>query len=276
MSGRKGVRTTPRASQAQRRTTRASARGDRVSRYDLYEWCAQDPLRDALLLGSIHGCEPHILGEDFAGTGAISRAWVSAMPRGRAIAVDRDASPLARCEGTPGVTVHAADVMNVRDRADVIAVMNFSICEWQDRRTLVAYLRHARSRLRPGGALVASLFGGDDAMRSGRFRQAVQTPAGAVMYEWEQRSADVTTGRIVCAMHFKIGRSAWMRDAFIYDWRLWSIAELREAMSDAGFTATDVYDHGEHAIDAQGALHARRVVDGALGPSYQVLVAGRK
>ncbi len=265
-----------RAKSSATKAQRSSAADDRISRHDLYEWCAQDPLRDAMLLHSIHGGAPRILGEDFAGTGAISRAWVGAIPQRRAIAVDRDAEPLARCEGTPGITTHTADVVDVRDRADVIAVMNFSICEWHDRRSLVAYLRHARSRLRPVGVLVASLFGGEDAMHTGRYQQDVQTPAGTVMYEWEQRTADVTTGRIVCAMHFKIGRSAWVRDAFVYDWRLWSIAELREAMVDAGFTATEVYDHGEHAIDAEGALHARRVVDGALGASYQVLVAARR
>lgn len=271
MTGRTGRRTgtkdTPRR--------KPDVRREGVSRYDLYEWCAQDPARDALLLRSIHGGAPKVLGEDFAGTGALSRTWVRVVG-GLAVAADRDAEPLARCKGVAGVMVRMANVMAVDDKADMIAVMNFSICEWHDRRSLVAYLKHARSRLRRGGVFVASVFGGEDAMRVGRYRREVVTPCGTVTYEWEQRSADVTTGRIVCAMHFRMGRAAWMRDAFMYDWRLWSIAELREAMGDAGFAATEVYDHGEHAIDADGAIHARRVMDGRLGDSYQVLVAGRR
>jgi hypothetical protein len=31
------------------------------------------------------------------------------------------------------------------------------------------------------------------------------------------------------------------RDAFRYDWRLWHLPELREAMTDAGFAATKVW-----------------------------------
>ena len=29
-----------------------------------------------------------------------------------------------------------------------------------------------------------------------------------------------------------------------YDWRLWTVLEVREALSDAGFTATEVYWEG--------------------------------
>jgi hypothetical protein len=234
-------------------------------------------MRDAMLLHAIHGGPARILGEDFAGTAAISRAWVALVAGGRATAVDNDAEPMARCAGVVGVESRVADVMQVRTRADVIAVMNFSICEWHDRVSLVRYLRHARTRLSAGGVFIASLFGGADAFVTGRYQQSLEGPGGQpITYEWEQRSADAATGRVVCAMHFRVGRRPWMRDAFVYDWRLWSIAELRDAMGDAGFRATDVYDHAEHAIDADGTLHPRHITDGGLPESYQVLVAGRR
>lgn len=252
------------------------ARESGISRFDLYEACAQDPARDARLVASIHGGAPRILGEDFAGTGAISRAWVEQVRQGRAIAVDIDAEPLARLSGVRGVTARVADVMAVRARADVIAVMNFSICQWHERESLVRYLRHARSRLRPGGVFVASLFGGADTALAGRYRQSAQLPDGRrVTYEWEQRGLVPATGRIACAMHFRVGRSPWLRDAFVYDWRLWSIVEVRDAMRDAGFARTEVFDHGQHALDVEGGIHACPLDEDVDPASFQALVVGR-
>ena len=41
---------------------------------DLYEVCVQSPTHVVDLLRAIHGGEPTRLGEDFAGSGAVSRA----------------------------------------------------------------------------------------------------------------------------------------------------------------------------------------------------------
>ena len=36
-----------------------------------------------------------------------------------------------------------------------------------------------------------------------------------------------------------------MRRAFEYDWRMWTIPEIRECMEDAGFKSTYVYWEGD-------------------------------
>jgi len=61
---------------------------------------------------------------------------------------------------------------------------------------------------------------------------------------WEQREFDPCTARAVNAMHFRVERDGEivqsLEDAFVYSWRLWSVPELRDAMTEAGFTATEV------------------------------------
>jgi hypothetical protein len=251
-------------------------------RFDLYERCAQAPDRDVRLLQAIHGESPRILGEDFSGTAALSRAWVGLIESGRAVAVDRDPEPLRRASGVPRVRTLCADVRSARSRADLIAVLNFSIGELHDRADLVRYLAHARSRLTPRGVLICDMYGGDDAYTTGEIIEQLRLSAGRrVEYTWEQRHADPLTGMVVNAMHFRVtqrGRPpVILRDAFIYHWRLWSVPELRDAMREAGFRQTEVYHRVEHALDERGRAHLHPLPpDGDLESAFIVLVAARR
>jgi hypothetical protein len=63
----------------------------------------------------------------------------------------------------------------------------------------------------------------------------------------------------------------------VYRWRLWSIAELREMMIDAGFAKVEVYAQMGEAIDDGGRLHVRPVESGEdLEEDYVVYIVGRK
>lgn len=56
-------------------------------------------------------------------------------------------------------------------------------------------------------------------------------------------------------MHFKPRGRGKTRDVFTYDWRLWTIAETRDLLAEAGFRRTSVYwqgDDGRFARDQNG------------------------
>lgn len=250
-----------------------------MDRFDLYTLCAQAPDRDAALLRAIHGSQPGVLGEDFSGAAALARAWCAA--GGEAVAVDHDPAVIQRIAPTPGLTTRCASVLDATDRADVIAATNFGVCEMTSRDGLLAYLRVARARLRPEGCLACDLYGGSEASMTGSYEQTIELPDSTrIDYTWQQVRVDPTTGRVRNAMHFVVvapdGTVERHPNAFVYDWRLWSIAELRDAMADAGFGRTEVYDRAAHAIDEAGAVHVRPIEDGwTLEDNYQVLVVGR-
>lgn len=257
--------------------------GAGLDRFALYELCAQAPTRDARVLAAIHGGPARVLGEDFCGTAALSRAWADLDPRNRAVAVDHDAATLARAASHRRVGLIRADVMEVREPADVIAVLNFSIGELHRRAGLVRYLAHARARLRKRGAFVCDIYGGADSHLTGTVEQRVTGPGRErITYFWEQRTADPFTGRVVNAMHFAVrpargGRARRIDDAFVYDWRLWSVPELREAMAEAGFASTSVYSRVPDAVDTDGGFHMLPIDDAAeIGDSFSVYVVGRR
>lgn len=283
-----------------------------LTKYDLYELCAQAPGRDARFLRAIHGGTPapRVLGEDFSGGGAIAKEWVRLFADSRAVAVDMDPEPLERLRGVKGITVVCDDVRKATNKVDLIADLNFSICEIHARRDLVAYLRHARSRLKRHGVFVCDIYGGSDSFYTGVITERKTGPRGEkIVYEWEQRHADATTGRVVNAMHFRVTPAATalrnvegtkkakssatsgvrgpagtekrepryvMRDAFVYHWRLWSVPELREAMSEAGFGTTEVYPRFADAVDGEGNFYVSPITDPAeLGDSFSVYVVAR-
>ena len=134
-----------------------------LSRHDLYELCVQSPAHLVPLIRAIPGDAPMILGEDFAGTAALSHAWVRQVGDAAAIAVDSDAETLAYHGDHPRITRHVADVRSVAAASDVIFVGNFSIGYHHTRADLVEYLSHARKRLNPGGVFICDTYGGETA-----------------------------------------------------------------------------------------------------------------
>lgn len=261
-----------------------AARRRAPDRYDLYELAVTAPIPTARFLRAVHSRNPRTLREDFSGSGALCRGWVQVVPDGRAIAVDTDAEPLARLKGQASIKAVRKDVLKATDKADVIAATNFPVGYWHTRDKLVAYLRHARACLNPRGVFVCDTYGGSDAFTAPHETSTtLRTEDGVrVKYTFEQISADAVTGRVLDALHFHIPaqpgiKARTIRDAFVYDWRLWSIPELTDAMLEAGFKAVEVYDRLGDAIDQDGNAYVRPLTaDDRLDDNYVVYVAARK
>lgn len=233
-----------------------------MNKHDLYELAVQSPAMEAAFLRAAHGADPLILSDEFCGAAAIARAWALYSPRHHAFAVDRDAAPLAQArlrmsehpDSVARIKLIEADVREVHDQADVLAAFNFALCEFHERAALVSYLRHARSRLRGRGVFAADLYGGSDAFVPGETHVEIETPDGDILYTWEQREANPLTARVTNAIHFRLPDGSELQEAFRYDWRLWSPAELADALHEAGFASIEIYDRYGDAMDERGDL----------------------
>ena len=223
---------------------------------------------EALFLDAVHGDNPRTLGEDFCGPGAVARAWLQLTDDRHAVCVDLDDEPLSYMrhriaeelppDAQARLTIRQTDVRTCDDAADVIAALNFGICELHARADLLAYLRAAHNRLSAHrGVLVVDLYAGPSAFVPGATDVEIDTESGTVTYTWEQVTADPLTGRVTNHIHFALPDGRTIRDAFVYDWRLWSIPEIREAMIESGFASTDVYTSYGDAMDGDGNLLVR-------------------
>jgi len=232
--------------------SRAQSQAEQVDLYDLYEAAVQDPEGDVALLQRMYrtyyDCDPHLLREDFCGTAALCCAWVKADAANRAYGIDIDRHPLswARKKSFPKlgpelashVTLLEGDVREVKHEAvDVTVGFNFSYFIFSERADLLAYFRHAYETLSPRGLFVVDLYGGADSQRTmTETRDHVDFD-----YVWDQDLFDPINNRAVNYIHFEFSDGSRIERAFHYDWRLWSIPEVRDALHEVGFSRTETY-----------------------------------
>ena len=84
-------------------------------------------------------------------------------------------------------------------------------------------------------------FGGPDASDLTKEK----TKIDGFTYIWEQAEFEPVTRRILCHIHFKFPDGSKIKRAFTYDWRLWTLPELRELLIEAGFARVRVYWEGD-------------------------------
>jgi len=270
-----------------RRTTRprrAPVRG-RLDRHALYEVAVQGVDWDLDFLERVWrhrnpGREPRLFREDFCSTAALATAWAQRGRERHAWGVDLDPEPLAWArthrlpfvrEAASRVTLVRGDVRVPRKPAvDVACALNFSWWVFHERADLVRYLRAARAGLKPGGVLVLNLFGGTKAectLSERTRKRAENAPDGSMLpaftYVWEHTSYDAVARRLVAHIHFELRDGRRLPRAFTYDWRMYTLPELRDAMLEAGYRDVEVWSEGwdARAKRGNGTLYRRTKLD---------------
>ncbi|MCG6896466.1 MAG: class I SAM-dependent methyltransferase [Thiocapsa sp.] len=233
---------------------------DRADRHHLYQLSVQNPWTEVDFVDRIYrllrGRTATRLQEDFCGTAAVCCEWVRRRKRNRAWGVDLDPQVLEwgrrhnlaalNADQQTRVALTQGDVRAVETATpDILLAMNFSYWLLRDRRSLRGYFTHARQTLAENGIFFLDAFGGYDAFRLLTEERRIRDPDGTTFtYAWEQAAYEPITGRLVCHIHFRFDDgSEWPR-AFSYDWRLWTLPEIRELLAEAGFSRVMVYWQG--------------------------------
>jgi cyclopropane fatty-acyl-phospholipid synthase-like methyltransferase len=201
------------------------------------------------------------LREDFSGTAQLACAWAARRPGNRASALDLDPEVLAwaRQRRLPRlgpaarrVRLLRRDVRSVtRPAVQVVAALNYSFWTFRTRDDLRRYFRAARRSLSRRGLLFLAMYGGTGAMDRLQERRRVAPwpdPDGLLLpvftYVWEQAEFNPVDHHLRCHIHFRLPGGRTLRRAFTYDWRMWTLPEVREALDEAGFRASEVYVEG--------------------------------
>ncbi len=245
--------------------------------HELYEKSVQavdveaEFLRDTYR--ALRGRQPLSLREDFCGTASLACEWVRTGPRRHSIGVDIDASVLdwgrrhrvARLPAAARARVELRndDVRTVRTEAvDIVGAFNFSYFCFKTREEMRRYFARVRRALKPDGLFFLDAFGGPDASDITKEK----TEIDGFTYIWDQAEFEPVTGRILCHIHFKFPDGSKINRAFTYDWRLWTLPELKELLEEAGFSKVRVYwegDDGEGGGNGEFTEHATGVADPA-------------
>ena len=102
--------------------------------------------------------------------------------------------------------------------------------------------------MKSDGLFFLDIFGGYEAFRE----MEEATEFDDFTYIWDQHHYNPISGDITCLIHFKFPDGSKLKQAFRYEWRLWTLPELQELLAEAGFSKVLVYWEGTDADTGEG------------------------
>ncbi len=249
-----------------------------ADKHALYQLSVQDADYEVGMISRIfkrlRGRKALSVREDFCGTALFCATWVKSDKQRTALGVDLDPgvlqwgiehnlSPI----GEPGNRVKLAQ-SNVLDkvpgRSDICIAFNFSYWCFQDRPTLLEYFKRAKQALVDDGLFFLDAYGGYESYEPD-LEEPRKIDAGFT-YIWHQDVMDPINNHVVNHIHFEFKDGTKMRKAFTYDWRLWTLPELRELLLEAGFADVTVYWEGaDEEGEGNGVYRPRKSVTNEAG-----------
>jgi SAM-dependent methyltransferase len=248
---------------------------EQADRHHLYELSVQCSEAEIDFIDAtyrrLRGRRARSLREDFCGTANVCCEWVKRRASNRAYGIDIDQSVLdwGRVNNLSRLSdaqrsrleLRREDVLKANTApSDVILAMNFSYWLFTERKKLKRYFRSVKHALAEDGIFFIDAYGGYDAFRVIEEERLIDADGWHFTYIWEQQLYEPISGRLLCNIHFAFPDGSRLDQAFCYDWRLWTLPEIRELLTEAGFRRVTVYWQG---WDADGEA------DGNFQPAEQ-------
>ncbi len=183
-----------------------------------------------------------VLREDFCGTTNSSCEWVRRRSSNIAWSVDLDPDVLEwgrknhisklKPEQQKRMNVVNANVLDCGiTETDVVLAMNFSYWIFKERKQMLEYFRSVYDSLVSDGLFILDFFGGYEAFRE----MEESTEHEGFTYVWDQAHYNPINGHGTFHIHFQFGDGSELEKAFTYEWRIWTLPEIRELLREAGF-----------------------------------------
>jgi hypothetical protein len=265
---------------------RKPRRADTADRHRLYERSVQATDFEYDFVDTnfkkLAGRKAQLLREDFCGTAQMCCEWVTHRRDNRAIGVDLDEEVLGWARDnnlaalTPArrkrVTLLHDNVMSVEaGPVDIVVAMNFSWQIFETRELLRTYFERVRESLVDDGVFFLDIFGGYEAQKE----MKEKTKHKGFTYIWDQASYDPITAHMYCYIHFHFDDGSKMKRAFSYEWRLWSLPEVRELLAEAGFSDVKIYWQGEDEDGEPDGIFLP-AEKGVADPAWICMISARK
>jgi len=198
----------------------------------------------------LRGKKPKSMREDFCGTALLCVEWCKSHPKRTALGIDlcqdtldwgirHNLKPAGRAV-TSRIELRHANVLDVHDpKVDVTCAMNFSYSVFKTRGALRHYFESVHQGLKKNGIFVLDLLGGTETMDVMQEEREIE--GSTATYVWDQAKFNPITHDFLCHIHFDFPDGSSMKRAYTYDCRLWTLPELREVLTEAGFSRVHVF-----------------------------------
>ncbi len=230
----------------------------------------------------LKGKLPKTFREDFCGTFKLSCEWVKLNPHFESYGVDLDPEPIEYGKQNylpelledqqKRVHIEQGNVLDAGlPSTDIIAACNFSYFIFKERETLKKYFANNLKALKDDGIFILDIFGGSECYEPNE----EETEHDGFSYYWDQDSWDPVTNEATYFIHFKVKGQKKVKKAFVYDWRMYSIPEIKDILLEAGFKNVHVYWEGTDE-DGEGDGEFKRVTKGEDCESWVAYIVAEK
>lgn len=229
----------------------------------LYEESVQNPEYEAKNVArfykTLRGKKPLSMKEDFCASFLFCCEWVRGGADRTAIGVDLEKKilnwgkkqHLAKLteDQQKRITLYHDNVLHVTSpKVDLVCAFNFSYYIFKTRPALLEYFKAAYKSLKSDGVFMLDAFGGSESY----LVQEERRKCAGFTYVWEHANYNPINGDILCKIHFEFKDGSKIRNAFRYDWRLWTLPEIQELLLEAGFKSVDIYWEGTDSETGEG------------------------
>lgn len=223
-------------------------------KYELYHEAVQSPETDVRFYQKVYkkirNKKATQLREDFCGAGAISCEWVKLSDNNTAIGVDLDTEPTAygyenyisklNNDQKGRIQLINQNVLNPNlPKADILVAVNFSYFLFKQRELLKSYYANVYRELNKNGVFIMDAFGGTQCTHAIEDR----TRQKGFEYFWNQKGFDPITNEAQFEINFKYKKRKYL-GVFEYDWRMWSLPEIKDILKEVGFKDSLIYWEG--------------------------------
>jgi hypothetical protein len=234
------------------KSARAKYTAKTADRHELYQLSVQAPETEVDFMTrsfrNQFGRKPLHMREDFCGTALLCGAWVKSNQERKATGVDICGDTLAwglahniAPLGTDGSRVELLqqDVRATsRRKFEVINALNFSYWIFRTREELRYYFSCVHKSLEKEGMFFLDAYGGWESQEPMLESRTIEA---GFTYVWDQDKFDPIGHSIVNYIHFEFKDGTKLEKAFTYEWRYWTLPEIQELLSEAGFSDVRVY-----------------------------------
>ncbi len=226
-------------------------------KYEYYKKSVQTPDVEAQFLvktfKDIRGTDVKTCREDFCGTFAVSCELAKLDPQLNVYGVDFDNEPIIYGNETnlsllsknekARVHISNGDVLESGlPKVELAFALNFSYFIFKERALLKQYFQNVYNSLENNGVFLMDCFGGSECYEANE--EETDHEDDGFSYFWDQDSYNPITNEAQFYIHFQRDGETKREKVFSYDWRLWSIPELRDILTDVGFKKTTIYWEG--------------------------------
>tara|TARA_R110000782_G_scaffold10851_1_gene33551 strand:+ start:4232 stop:5065 length:834 start_codon:yes stop_codon:yes gene_type:complete len=201
------------------------------------------------------------LREDFCGTMNTSCEWIKRRATNTAISVDLDKEVLEwgeknkvsklSPEQAKRINIINDNVLTIKTKpVEIVLAMNFSYWLLKERQLTIEYFKSIYNALVEDGIFFLDAYGGYEAFQE----MKEKTKNEYCTYIWDQHKYSPVTGVAKNYIHFKFKDGSKMMRAFEYEWRVWTLPELTQMLSEAGFKPTVYWEQADEDGEGNGVF----------------------